>query len=118
MSTDYKEHIFTDRIRSMGDGCVLTGVCHSVYNWRLGGRALGLLLPSMDHWSHDQRGSVWSEGVVWPERGGAGCLVREEECVWSGGSCLLRQGRMMGPPHPGMATAAVSTHPAGMHCCL
>ena len=47
---------------------------------------------------------MWGGGDVWSE--GGGCLVEE------GGS------RRQTPSLPEMATAAVSTHPTGMHSCF
>ena len=76
--------MFTDHTRSMGEGYVFTRVCHSVNNW--GVSFLSTFLGG---------GGVWSEGVV----------------VWSGGVSGLGGG---GVRTPGMATAAVGTHPTGM----
>ena len=63
---------------------------------------------------------VWAGGVgVWPGIGvwPGVCLAREwvtgQGDVWSGGGRVSEGGRVAPPPE--MATAAVSTHPTGMH---
>ena len=78
----------------MERGYVFTRVCHSVRRRRGG-------LPS-------EGMGVWSEGVgVWSE--GVG--------VWTEGLSGQRGGGGRTPP-PEMATAAVGTHPIGMHFLL
>ena len=89
---------FTDRIRSMGEGYVFTGICH--FFPQLKGN---LPLPRMPDWPHDEDGwgsASWGWVFV--------CLVR---AGWVSGQrgCLVRAK---------MATAAVSTHLTGMHSCL
>ena len=57
---------------------------------------------------------VCSRGGVGDVPAPGGCLVRgvpgQEEC-------LLRRGLVETPHHHGMATAAGSKHPTGMHSC-
>ena len=90
----------------MGEGYVFTGVCLFTG---------GLSLPRMHHWSHDHGGlpiprmQHWSEGGVWSAGQGMG--------VWSGAGGVWSSGEAV-DSHPEMATAAVSTHPTGMHSCL
>ena len=75
-------NLFTDRIQSMGEGNVFTGVCNSVH-----------------------RGSPsWGEKL----------LLELLTPSW-GGWVSGQSGRQIPPPHHGMATAAVGTHPTGMH---
>ena len=90
----------TDRIRSMGEGNVFTGVCLFT------GGLPPELLPG--GWVSYLR------GVSFP-REGCGCLVRGG---WLSGQRLGVSGQE-GSRHapPKMATAAVGTHPTGMHSC-
>ena len=73
-------------------GYIFTGICHSVNR--------GVLPP----------GGCFLPGVLPPD----GVLLRGW-CLFPGGVCF--QGGPGGEP-PGMATAAGSTHPTGMHSCL
>ena len=69
---------------------------------------------------------VWSWGGVWSEGGGLvwGRWSGLGQVVWSGAGGLVWKGWVVwsgggeSDPHPEMATAAVGTHPAGMHPCL
>ena len=81
-------YIFTDRIYRVW-GRLCFHRCLSVHRG-------SLPLPRMHHWSHDQGG----------ERGVSGQGLG----IWS-------EGRRQTPP-PQMTTAAVGTHPTGMHSCL
>ena len=86
--------MFTDRIRSMGEG--------NVFYMHLSFCSRGRGLLPKDWGSGQRRGDVgvWSEGVgVW----------------WRG---LVRGGGADPPPPLDMATAAVGTHNTGMHSCF
>ena len=67
------KRVFTDRIRSMGEGPVFTGVCHSFCPQ--GGRCVVWGISGL------RAVGVWSEGVV--------CAWSEGVGVWSGGGCLV-----------------------------
>ena len=93
-------HIFTDRMWSMGEGNIFTGICHSVHREGILLHGLfpeGDLLPGCV-WVGVWLGGVWLGGV-WSEMVG----------VWSEG------GRQTPPLE--MATATVGTHPTGIHSC-
>ena len=87
-----EKFVITDRIRSMGEGYVFTGVCHSVH------RRGGCLV----------RGEVWVSGQ-------RGISHFSEE-----GVSHFSEGGLQSPPPPiqEYGQRAVSTHPIGMYSCL
>ena len=109
-------NIITARKRSLGQGYIFTGVCHSVNR---GGAPLPLCQGDQTHHGDSPsrptpRGEIEGDQVQAHNQGGN-----------SGGSDpgphprgKFRGIRTRHPPPPKRTTAAGGTHPTGMHSCL